>query len=94
MVLIFVSGQLLPHTAALQPSVAKQTCLVCVCEVNDIARQSRYQRRCEADTTTIIKHRAIHDRIAATDDIITGWCDTFGYYTVPDGVDDTDCHAL
>jgi hypothetical protein len=94
MVVIFVSGQLLPHTAALQPTITNQTCLVCVCEVSDIARQSRYQLRCGVDVTAIIKHRAVHDRIAATDDIITGWCNTFGYCIVLGEVDDTDCHAL
>jgi len=64
--------QLLPHTAAPQPSIAKQTCLVCVCGVRDIVRQSRYQLRCGVDTTAIVKLRTNHDRIAATDDIITG----------------------
>lgn len=86
--------QLLPHTAASHRQLPNEHASVCSGGERH-AKQSRYQLRCKVGTKTIIKHRAIHDRIAATDDIITGGCEAFGLCIIPDEVDgQPDCHAL
>lgn len=94
MVVIFVLGSAAASYGSFAPSIAKQTHLVCVRMVNDM-RSSRGISSDVGLTPSHLKHRAIHDRIAATDDVITGGCEALGFCVIPDEVDGyTDCHAL